>query len=76
MYVRDYLGCCDKDVFYDPINEAVVNAECTIFQGGNRKFVRTGHSTVHDAELLSKLNRDMDIYGFYFDEKLRDLIPE
>ena len=67
----------DKDTFYyDPINEAVANAECKIFKGKMQKLVRTGHGIIKNAEFLSKLNRDVNIYGFYFDGKLRNLISE
>ena len=66
----------NEDAFYyDPINEAIADAECKIFDGKKQKLVRTGHGTIRNAEFLSKLNRDWNIYGFYFDEKLRELIP-
>ena len=67
----------DKDTFYyDPINEAVADAECKIFKGEKQQLVRTGHGTIKDAELLSKLNEEKKIYKFYFNKNLRALIPE
>lgn len=67
----------DKYTFYyDPINEAVANAECKNFKGEKQQLVRTGHGIIKNAELLLKLNKEKKIYKFYFDKKLRDLIPE
>jgi hypothetical protein len=71
------------DFYYDPINEAVSNAECKFFgKAGNVKLVRTGHIRIRKSwdgkriEAIEKLARKKNIYGFYFVETLRNLIPE
>ena len=98
-------GIIKGDFYYDPINEAVSNAECKFFgKAGNEvhpfkkmKLVRTGHillekpcnkeyvdkflKAIEDSkkervEAIEKLAEKKKIYKFYFDEKLRNLIPE
>ncbi|MBR1844004.1 MAG: hypothetical protein IJ793_04005 [Opitutales bacterium] len=103
MYGMLYLAAYDRDgkvseSYYDPINEAVANAECKCFGckyerdeydeieviQKKEKFVRTGHATYSKegdkgklfASCIKELNEKKGIYKFYFDEKLRNLIPE
>ena len=93
------------DFYYDPINEAVSNAECKFFGKANSggdpfkkmKLVRTGHTPIEKpcykecldkfskaiedskkerVEAIEILAKKKNIYGFYFNETLRDLIPE
>ena len=75
------------EFYYDPINEAVSNAECKFFGKAEKeynrvKMVRTGHIKIDkkldksSVEGIKILAEKKNIYGFYFDETLRDLIPE
>ena len=93
------------EFYYDPINEAVSNAECKFFGKADNgvhpfkkmKLVRTGHillekpcneeyvdefskamenSKKERVKAIEKLAEKKKIYKFYFDEKLRNLIPE
>ncbi len=78
------------DFYYDPINEAVSNAECKFFGKANKggdsfkkmKLVRTGHLSIDKnwdnarVEAIEILAKKKNIYGFYFDEELRNWIPE
>ena len=93
------------EFYYDPINEAVSNAECKFFGKANKggdsfkkmKLVRTGHiflekpcnekcvdmivqaienSKKKRVEAIEILAKKKNIYGFYFDEELRNWIPE
>lgn len=83
-------GIIKGDFYYDPINEAVSNAECKFFGKANKrgdpfkkmKLVRTGHTLIDEdwdkaiVGVIEKLAKKKNIYGFYFDKELRDLIPE
>ena len=98
-------GIIKGEFYYDPINEAVSNAECKFFGKANKggdpfkkmKLVRTGHillekpcnedyvdeflkamenSKKERVKAIEKLAEKKKIYKFYFDEKLRNLIPE
>ena len=46
------------------------------------KLVRTGHTLIDEdwdkaiVGVIEKLAKKKNIYGFYFDKELRDLIPE
>ena len=77
------------EFYYDPINEAVSDAECKFFgKAGNgvhpfkkMELVRTGHILIDkdcnkEREAIEILAKKKNIYGFYFDEKLRNWIPE
>ena len=83
-------GIIKGKFYYDPINEAVSNAECKFFGKANSggdpfkkmKLVRTGHTLIDKdwnkaiVGVIEKLAKKKNIYGFYSDEELRDLIPE
>ena len=67
------------EFYYDPINEAVADAECKIINGKQEKVVRTGHDQLDDSVsslAIKVLNEKIGIYQFYFknSEKLRELI--
>ena len=76
----------EYEFYYDPINEAVADAECKIINGKQKEVVRTGHTILGDDSCLPKyegsplnvemLNKKVDIYKFYFAEcgTLRELI--
>ena len=94
------IGNGGFEIYYDPINEAISNAESIPLGIGlewnddgdvsfhiHEKFVRTGHfSTTAEQRdsvdyeqvihCLEDMNEKKGIYKFYFDEKLRNLIPE
>ena len=75
------------EFYYDPINEAVADAECKIINGKREEVVRTGHARFGDEDSrlvkyeglplsVEILNKKIGIYKFYFDEgeRLRKLI--
>ena len=75
------------EFYYDPINEAVADAECKIINGEERQVVRTGHTGGIGEEYIDPddetsslaikvLDKKIGIYQFYFDngERLRKLI--
>ena len=74
------------DFYYDPLCEANSDAEYKFFKENNsfkkHQLVRTGHKLIHKdwdekrIEAIEKLAEKKNIYKFYFDKKLRDLIPE
>ena len=72
-------------LYYDPINEAVANAQNTYTYDGSIQVVRTGHDrfkkedddeSSSKIDVLKELDKEIGIYNFYFDkgEKLRELI--
>ena len=83
-------GIIKGDFYYDPINEAVSNAECKFFgkanSGGDSfkkmKLVRTGHIWIKKnwnealVGAIEILAKKKNIYEFYFVEALRNWIPE
>lgn len=71
------------EFYYDPINEAVMNAEALqVVRTGHARFKNEDHIDPHDDEtpstikVLEALNEKIGIYGFYFSEgeRLRKLI--
>ncbi len=85
--------CKDKqpgeyEFYYDPINEAVSDAECKIIGEARKQVVRTGHCQFVGTEeehidpesslTIEVLNKKVGIYQFYFDkgEDLRKLIDK
>ena len=70
-------------LYYDPINEAVANAEALqVVRTGHARFNNENHIDPDDEkspseiEVLEKLSKKIGIYNFYFNEgeKLRELI--
>ena len=89
--------CQDKEnpekyeFYYDPINEAVADAECKIINGEQKKVVRTGHCMFSEEDRVDPddddetslltvevLSKKIGVYQFYFNKgkKLRDLIDK